>query len=84
MATIGALYASDNVLSNAGAGRWVVIVLIFVFALTYVSTWGMVGKIYASEIQPSQTRATANALAQSLNFVSVYGKDLEIENAPSG
>ena len=67
---IGCLYASNNVIRGKGAGRWVVIVLIFVFALAYVSTWGIVGKIYASEIQPAHNRATANALAQALNFVS--------------
>ena len=70
MLVIGTLYASNNVIRGQGAGRWVVIVLIFVFALAYVSTWGIVGKIYASEIQPAHNRATANALAQALNFVS--------------
>lgn len=70
MLVIGSLYASNNVIHGKGAGRWVVIVLIFVFALAYVSTWGIVGKIYASEIQPAHNRATANALAQALNFVS--------------
>lgn len=70
MLVIGSLYASNNVIRGEGAGRWVVIVLIFVFALAYVSTWGIVGKIYASEIQPAHNRATANALAQALNFVS--------------
>lgn len=70
MAVVGSLYASDSVLQDSGAGRWIVIVLIFVFALAYASTWGIVGKIYASEIQPAHTRATANAFAQPLNFVS--------------
>lgn len=70
MLVIGSLYASNNVIRGKGAGRWVIIVLIFVFALAYVSTWGIVGKIYASEIQPAHNRATANALAQALNFVS--------------
>jgi ABC-type thiamin/hydroxymethylpyrimidine transport system permease subunit len=72
MAIIGSLYASKSVFSGHGAGRWVVITLIFVFALAYVSTWGIVGKIYASEIQPAHTRATANALAQGLNFVGSH------------
>lgn len=70
MLTIGSLYASNSVHKDSGIGRWIVIVLIFVFALSYVSTWGFVGKIYASEIQPGHNRATANALAQALNFVS--------------
>jgi hypothetical protein len=46
-------------------------VLIFAFALSYVATWGVVGKIYASEIQPARTRAAANSAAQGLNFVSL-------------
>ncbi len=31
---------------------------------------GVVAKIYASEIQPAQTRAAANSVAQGLGFVS--------------
>lgn len=70
MLSIGVLYASDNVHAHSGVGRWMVIVLIFVFAMCYCATWGVVGRIYASEIQPSQTRATTNSVAQGLNFVS--------------
>ena len=70
MFIIGALYASHTVNSHSGGGRWAVIVLIFAFALTYCATWGVVGKIYASEIQPPQTRAAANSAAQGLSFVS--------------
>jgi len=69
MFLIGALYASNSVHSY-GVGRWFVIVLIFVFALTYSVTWGVVGKIYASEIQPAKTRASASCIAQALGFVS--------------
>ena len=71
MLIIGSLYASKSVHASDGVGRWVVIVLIFVFAITYAATWGIVGKIYASEIQPVETRATANSVAQGLNFVSL-------------
>lgn len=67
MAIIGSIYAS-----NTGASLWAIIIPIFAFALTYVFTWGMIGKIYASEIQPAHNRVTANALAQSLNFVSLF------------
>ena len=70
MFVIGSLYASDSVHANTGAGRWFVIILIFAFALAYTATWGIVGKIYASEVQPSQTRAAANSVAQGLGFVS--------------
>ena len=69
MYIIGSLYITGSV-QPGGVGRWVVIVLIFVFALLYVSTWGIAGKIYASEIQPGETRAAANSIAQGLNFVS--------------
>ena len=70
MFVIGSLYATDSVHAKSGSSRWFVILLIFVFALTYCATWGIVGKIYASEIQPVQTRAAANSVAQGLNFVS--------------
>ena len=70
MFVIGSLYASENVHANTGIGRWVVIVMIFVFAVTYTATWAIVGKIYASEIQPVETRTAANSIAQGLNFVS--------------
>ncbi|KAJ9638206.1 hypothetical protein H2199_006893 [Coniosporium tulheliwenetii] len=67
MIIIGSLYAS-KVVHPQGAGKWFVIVLIFAFALTYCFTWAVVGKIYASEIQPTNTRAAANCLAQGLSF----------------
>ena len=66
---IGALYAAD-VVHSYGFARFVVIGLIYVFAMTYAATWGIVGKLVASEIQPAKTRASANAVAQGLNFVS--------------
>lgn len=67
MLIIGTLYAADLV-HNTGIARWVVIVLVFVFGLSYVSTWGIVGKIYASEIQPIETRSAASSVAQGLGF----------------
>ncbi|KAK1073324.1 hypothetical protein LTR33_010029, partial [Friedmanniomyces endolithicus] len=48
--------------------RWVVIVSIFAFALSYAATWAFVGKIYASEIQPGCTRAASNSVATGLSF----------------
>lgn len=70
MYVIGGLYATDSV-HKVGVGRWVVIIGIFVFALSYVGTWGVVGKIYASEIQPARVRGAANSVAQGLGFVSL-------------
>ncbi|RDW62103.1 hypothetical protein BP6252_11536 [Coleophoma cylindrospora] len=68
MFIIGGLYASDSVHADSGGGRWLVIVLIFVFALSFVGTWGVVGKIYASEILDARTRDVANSAAQGLGF----------------
>lgn len=69
MLVIGTLYASSSVHST-GSARWVVIVLVFIFCLSYCATWGIVGKIYASEIQPTQTRSSASSLAQGLGFLT--------------
>lgn len=70
MLLIGSLYAAE-IVHAYGIARWVVIVSIFIFALTYSLTWNIVAKIYASEIQPAQTRATANSIATGSNFVCV-------------
>ncbi|KAK4565660.1 hypothetical protein LTR86_003508 [Recurvomyces mirabilis] len=67
MFLMGAMYAARAV-HVTGAGRWVVIVSIFLFAMTYSATWAFVGKIYASEIQPSHTRAASNSVAQGLGY----------------
>lgn len=69
MLLMGILYAA-GVVHSYGVARWVVIVSVFVFGMTYCATWGLVGKIYASEIQPSHTRGTANSVASGLSFVS--------------
>ena len=71
MLLIGTLYATNSVHAY-GAARWVVVVLVFVFGLAYAATWGVVGKIYASEIQPAKTRAAANCIAQGLGFVRTF------------
>lgn len=64
---MGILYAAQSV-HPYGVARWVVVTLIFIFALSYTSTWAVMGKIYASEIQPTKTRAAANCFAQGLGF----------------
>lgn len=71
MLLIGSLYAAGAVHSY-GVARWVVIVSVYIFGLTYCTTWAIVGKIYASEIQPTHTRAAANCVAQGLGFVSRF------------
>lgn len=67
MFLMGSLYAA-GVVHPFGAARWVVIVSVFAFGLTYCATWAIMGKLYASEIQPAHTRAAASSVAQGLNF----------------
>ena len=69
MILIGSLYASGSVHGKTGAARWVVIVTIYLFTISYSVTWSVGFKLYASEIQPPQTRAAASSLAQSANWV---------------
>ena len=71
MLLIGALYAAGAV-HPWGIARWVVIVSVFAFGLTFCATWGIVGKIYASEIQPANTRAAANCVALGMGFLTNF------------
>jgi Sugar (and other) transporter len=68
MFLIGGLYAGDAVHSNTGAGRWIVIVSIYLFAMTYSLSWAVGIKVYAAEIQPQRTRAAATSLAHGSNW----------------
>lgn len=68
MLLMGALYAADQV---HGAGRWVVIVCIYLFAIAFNGTWGIVFRIYLVESLPRKTRSSASSLAQSANWVKL-------------
>lgn len=72
MILIGSLYASNSVHGDHGAARWVVMVAIYVFAIIFSGSWAIGFKVYASEIQPPATRASASSLAQSANWVSPF------------
>ncbi|KAL9640008.1 MAG: hypothetical protein Q9204_000879 [Flavoplaca sp. TL-2023a] len=65
---IGILYASNAVHQTSGSARWVVIVTIYAYVISFCVTWGINYKSYPSEIQPPATRATATSLAQSANW----------------
>jgi hypothetical protein len=69
MLLIGSLHAA-NAVRSYGAARWAVIVSVFVFPIGYVSTWAIVGKIYAPEMQPTKTRPTTNSMVTGGSFVS--------------
>ena len=67
MILIGSLYASQA--SGTQAGRWAIIVLIYVFVVGFTTSWAIVTRIIASEIQPMRTRAAATSLGQCANWV---------------
>ncbi|KAJ5526305.1 general substrate transporter [Penicillium frequentans] len=69
MFLMGGLYAGDAVHKDGGAGRWIVIVSIYLFAALYSATWGVTVKVYSAEIQPQRTRASATTLSHSSNWV---------------
>ncbi|PYI00271.1 hypothetical protein BO78DRAFT_412411 [Aspergillus sclerotiicarbonarius CBS 121057] len=72
MFLIGSLYAADAVHQSTGAGRWVVIVSIYLFAAIYSVSWAVSCKVYAAEIQPQRTRASATCLAHGSNWVANF------------
>ena len=72
MTLMGLLYATNSVHATYGGARWVVIITIFVFAIVYSMTWAIGMKLFASEIQPVATRATATSLAQAANCITNF------------
>ena len=70
MILIGSLYASQA--SATQAGRWAIIVLIYVFVVGFTTSWAIVTRIIASEIQPMRTRAAATSLGQCANWVRTH------------
>ncbi|OJI96344.1 hypothetical protein ASPVEDRAFT_48573 [Aspergillus versicolor CBS 583.65] len=72
MFLMGALYADKTVHGTTGAGRWVVIVSIYIFAVVFSLSWAVGIKIYAAEIQPQRTRASATSLAHGSNWATNF------------
>lgn len=71
MFIIGGLYAGDAVHSN-GSGRWVVVVCIYLFTVIFCISWAVGMKIYAAEIQPQRTRASATSIAHGSNWLTNF------------
>lgn len=71
MTITGALYAADAV-HTYGPARWVVVICIYLFAVFYCISWAIILKIYAAEIQPQRTRATATSIAHGANWVTNF------------
>jgi len=72
MFLMGGLYAGNVVHASTGAGRWVVIVSIYIFAAIFSVSWAVGIKIYSAEIQPQRTRATATSMAHGSNWLSNF------------
>lgn len=69
MFLMGGLYAGGAV---EGAGRWVVIVCIYLFSVLYCISWAVSIKLYAAEIQPQRTRASATSIAHGSNWITNF------------
>ncbi|KAK1593905.1 hexose transporter [Colletotrichum navitas] len=72
MLLMGSLFAAGEVHADSGAGKWVVIVSIYLFALVYSCTWAIGFRTFMVESLPSKTRSSASSLAQSANWLSNY------------
>ncbi|GAQ33773.1 DNA-directed RNA polymerase III subunit RET1 [Aspergillus niger] len=72
MFLIGGLYAGNAVYNSTGAGRWTAIVCIYIFAVIYSLSRAVGIKIYAAEIQPQRTRASATSLAHGSNWAANF------------
>lgn len=70
MLLMGSLYAADEVHADSGAGRWVVIVSIYLFALVFSATWAICIRSFLIESLPRKTRSSAASLGQGSNWVS--------------
>lgn len=72
MFLIGSLYASSSVHETHGAGRWVVITSIYVFAMVFCTTWAMGIKTWVAESQPQRSRSSATNLAYGSNWLTNF------------
>ena len=70
MLAIGALYASGA--SSTPAGRWTIIVLIYIFVVGFSCSWAIVIRIIVGEIQPTKTRASVSSFGQCVNWVRLH------------
>ncbi|KAJ7688666.1 general substrate transporter [Mycena rosella] len=86
MLTMGSLYASDA--AQTAAGKRTLIALIYIFIAAFISSWAVVIRVIASEIQPKRTRAPATSLAQcfswAVNWVIAFSTPLFLTRSSSG
>ncbi|KAH7001212.1 general substrate transporter [Ilyonectria destructans] len=72
MLVMGSLYAADKVHPDHGAGRWIVIVSIYLFAISFSFTWAIGFRTWVVESMPRKTRSSASSLAQCSNWCANY------------
>ncbi|KAJ0164594.1 High-affinity glucose transporter [Colletotrichum tanaceti] len=72
MILMGSLFAAGQVQAESGAGKWVVIVSIYLFAIVYSGTWAIGFRTFMVESLPRKTRSSASSLAQSANWFANY------------
>ncbi|KAJ7018387.1 general substrate transporter [Mycena alexandri] len=86
MLVMGALYASNA--AQTQSGKRTLIALIYVFIAAFISSWAVVIRVIASEIQPKRTRAPATSLAQcfswAINWVIAFSTPLFLARSSSG
>ncbi|BGP48454.1 hypothetical protein JCM10450v2_004330 [Rhodotorula kratochvilovae] len=68
---LGIFYAT-GVTHRSEAGKYAVIVFIELFAVSFTSSWSIVTKLYAAEIQPTRTRAAATSFGQGANQLANF------------
>lgn len=70
MLIMGTMYAADLVHADHGAGRWVVVISIYLFAIVFNGTWALAFRTFLVESLPRKTRSSASSLGQCSNWVS--------------
>ncbi|KAF3769122.1 general substrate transporter [Cryphonectria parasitica EP155] len=72
MLVMGTMYAANLVHPNYGAGRWVVVVSIYLFAIVFNGTWAIAFRTFLVESLPRKTRSSASSLGQCSNWIANY------------
>ncbi|KAH7038250.1 general substrate transporter [Microdochium trichocladiopsis] len=75
MLLIGSLYAANGRESGKEmpqAAKWTVVVMIYLYAVVFTSTWALVFRMYMIESLPRASRSSGSALAQASNWLANY------------
>lgn len=82
---IGGLYSTAT---RSTAGNHAVIAFIFIYFIAFVTTWAILMRIWVSEAQPVQTRASVSSLALTTNWgcnwIVAFTTPMFLEAYPNG